>query len=138
MINDFSYPTDGLRNYSDNVHDKTMDLAREIQDITSNDHLTMKLLILIMIFSRGADPDETCLIESKKVVQTQNIFVDYLWNYLSARFSSPDQTATHVSRLIFSCMKAHSIAREVKESVARKQVQTDDLAPIMQSVLQIS
>lgn len=138
MINDFSYSTDGLRNYSDSVHDQLLEFTRELQEITSNDHLTMKLLILIMIFSRGADHDETCLLEPKNVVQTQNIFVDYLWNYLSARCCSPDQTATHISRLIFSCLKAHSIAREVKESVARKQVQTDDLAPIMQSVLQIS
>lgn len=138
MINDFSYPTDGLRNYSDNVHDRVMEFAGHIQDVTSNDHSTMKLLILIMIFSRGADPDEPCLIEPQKVYQTQNIFVDYLWNYLSARCSSADQTATVVSRLIFSCTKAHSIAREVKESVARKRVQVDALAPIMQSVLQIS
>lgn len=137
-INDFSYDTDGLRNYSDDIHEGVMNFARELQQITSNDRLMMKLLILIMIFSKGADSDEPYLIEPKKVLHAQNIFIEHLWHYISARCSSSDQTSMLCSRLIFSCFKAHSIAREVKESVARKRVQNDALAPIMQSVLQIS
>jgi hypothetical protein len=56
---------------------------------------------------------------------------------LNVRFGY-DQTASLFSRLIFSCMKSHSLARETKETAATNNVPNDELAPLMQSVLQIS
>lgn len=112
-------------------------LAIDVRRLLSCDLLVMKLLILIMIFSKGADAHEPSLVESTNVFRAQNVFVDLLWQYLNVRFGR-DRTASLVSRLIFACMKAHSIARESKASIARKHVQIDDVAPLMQSVLQIS
>lgn len=134
---DFCYHATELRGYSDAVYHQAMLLAIEVRRILSCDLLVMKLLILIMIFSKGADAHEPSLVESKNVFLAQNVFVDLLWHYLNVRFGC-DRTASLVSRLIFACMKAHSIARESKESIARKHVQIDDVAPLMQSVLQIS
>ena len=112
-------------------------LAIEVRQMISCDLLVMKLLMLIMIFSKGADAYEPSLVQSTNVFLAQNVFVDLLWHYLDVRFGC-DRTASLVSRLIFACMKAHSIARESKESIAQKHVQIDDVAPLMQSVLQIS
>jgi len=112
-------------------------LAEEVQQLSSNDHFIMKLLILIVIFSKGADYIEPMLTEPQKVFHSQNIFVNLLWNYLNVRFGY-DQTASVFSRLIFSCMKSHSLARETKETAATNNVPNDELAPLMQSVLQIS
>jgi hypothetical protein len=136
-ISDFSYHANSLRSYSDSIYEQAMKLARHTQEISSNDHLIMKLLILVMIFSKGADSYEGYLLESTKIFRTQNIFCQLLWNYLNVRFSY-HQTASIFSRLIFSCLKAHSIARQSKEIIVRTNIHTDDLAPLMQSVLQIS
>lgn len=113
-----------------------MSLADEIQKLCSYDHLILKLLILIAGFSKGADAVEPILVESEKVFYAQNVFTDLLWNYLNVRFGD-DQTPNIFSRLIFSILKFHSLARETKETLAQKTVQADELAPLMQSVLQI-
>jgi hypothetical protein len=126
-----------LRNYSDAVYHKAMDIANEIQKISCYDHAVMKLLILIFLLSKGADYSEPILIESKKVFHSQNVFVDLLWNYMNVRFGY-DQAASVLSRLIFYCMKTHSLARETKETVIKNNVQENDLVPLMQSVLKIS
>ncbi|UJR22698.1 hypothetical protein I4U23_025734 [Adineta vaga] len=136
--NDCCYEARALRTYSDSVYHRIMDWTRKLQNLCSNDHLIFKLMILISIFSKGADYAEPPLVESTKAFFAQNIFVDILWNYLNVRFGN-DQTSVIFSHLIFSCMKAHSIARETKGDVAKKTSQSaDELAPLMQSVLQIS
>ena len=134
---DFAYHAQDLSAYSDKIYYDAMDLAVEVQRLTSNDHLLMKILMLIMIFSKGADWNEPCLLEPQKIFHAQNIFVHLLWNYLSVRFGD-ENTSSVCSQLLFSCMKTHSIARESKESVAKKNVQTDALAPLMRSVLRTS
>ncbi len=135
--NDFCYQASELRSYSESIYQSAIILADEIQQLCSNDHLIMKLLILIMLFSKGADAIEPILIESKKIFDAQNIFVNLLWNYLNVRFGY-DQTTNIFSRLIFSSLKCHSLARITKETLAKKTMQVDELAPLMQSVLQIS
>ncbi|CAF1284621.1 unnamed protein product [Adineta steineri] len=135
--NDYCYNVSALRGYSDSVYHKAMNLTEEVQQLCSNDHLVMKLLILIVIFSKGADSIEPILIESQKVFDAQNIFIDLLWNYLNVRFGE-EQTASIFSRLIFCCMKTHELAREAKETAAKKNVDSNELAPLMQSILQIS
>jgi hypothetical protein len=135
--NDFCYRASELRVYSDSIYYKTMIIADEMQKLCSCDHLIIKLLILIILFSKGADSIESILGESVKVFYAQNVFVNHLWNYLNVRFGY-DQTATIFSRLIFYLFKFHSLARETRETAAKKPIQTDELAPLMQSVLQIS
>jgi hypothetical protein len=134
---DFCYKASDVRKYSDSIYCEAIKLVDEVQNLCSNDHLIMKLLILIVLFSKGADPIEPILFEPLKVFCAQNIFVNLLWNYITVRFGS-DRTATLVSRLIFSSLKCQSLARETKETIAKKTVQSDNLAPLMQSVLQIS
>jgi hypothetical protein len=135
--NDFCYHAHVLRNYSDSIYYATIKLTDEIQKLCSYDHLIMKLLMLITLFSKGADLIEPTLIESEKVFHMQNIFINLLWNYLNVRFGD-DQTASLFSRLIFSLLKCHALARETKETVAKNTVPIDELAPLMQSVLRIS
>lgn len=114
-----------------------MIITDEVQKLCQYDHSILKLLILIMLFSKGADGIEPILNEPEKVFYAQNIFVDLLWNYLNVRFGN-DQTPTIYSRLLLSLLKFHALARETKETLAQKTVQVDELAPLMQSVLQIS
>jgi hypothetical protein len=135
--NDFCYQASELRSYSDLIYETAIILADEIQKLCSNDHLIMKLLILIILFSKGADSIEPILFESIKIFHSQNIFVNLLWNYLNVRFGY-DQTSNIFSRLIFSSLKCHSLARITKETLAKKTMQSDELAPLMQSVLQLS
>jgi hypothetical protein len=134
---DFCYKAQDLRAYSDKIYYDAMKLATDLQQVSANDPLLIKILMLIMIFSKGADWNEPHLREPEKIFHVQNIFVNLLWNYLTVRFGC-ESTSSVCSRLLFSCMKAHSIARESKESVAKKNVYTDDLAPLMQSVLRTS
>lgn len=134
---DFGYNSQALRAYTEKIYHDAMKLAADVQRDSSNDHLLMKILMLIMIFSKGADWNEPRLIEPQKIFHAQNIFVNLLWNYLTVRFGC-ENVSSVCSRLLFSCMKAHSIARESKESIANKNVHTDDLAPLMQSVLRTS
>ncbi|CAF3203965.1 unnamed protein product [Rotaria socialis] len=135
--NDFCYHASELRNYSDAIYIRTIDLTDELQKLCCNDHLIMKLLILIIIFSKGADYTEPALIESQRVFHAQNVYIRLLWNYLNVRFGD-DQTASLFSRLIFCCMKCHSIARETKETITKKDAPNKKFAPLMQSILQIS
>jgi len=114
-----------------------MNIAAEVQNLCACDHLVMKLLILIMIFSKGADCNEPSLREPSKVFHAQNLFVGYLWDYLNVRFG-PDQTASIFARLIFSCVKCQALSRETKEALAEKNVRENELVPLMQSVLQVS
>ena len=133
---DFSYAVDVLRSYSDDVHDRSMKLVSDVQSSCSNDHLVMKLLLLILFFSKGTDPLETVLVDPLHVCQAQNIFIDLLWNYLLVRFGL-EQTPMIYSQLIFSLLICQALAREVKDIITEKSVQVDELAPLMQSVLQI-
>lgn len=135
--NECCYQASSLRAYSDSVYERTMLLAGEVQDASSNDPLVMKLMILLVIFSKGADVAEPILVESKKAFHSQNVFAELLWHYLNVRFGD-ERTAPIFSRLIFSCSKAHALAREAKDIAASKNVPNDELAPLMQSVMQIS
>ena len=134
---DFRYNAHDIQKYSDEIHSIGMKFTEELQTLTLNDHLIFKLLILIILFSKGADTIESVLIEPEKVFRIQNIFVDLLWNYLNVRFGA-DQISTIFSRLIFSLLKCHSLARKTKEEVVKKTAQIDELAPLMQSILSIS
>ena len=133
---DFCYTVEVLRSYSDDVHDRSLKLVEVVQRTCSNDRLIMKLLLLILFFSKGTDPFEPVLVDSFHVCQAQNIFIDLLWNYLIVRFGC-EQTPMIYSRLIFSLLICQSLAREVKGIIATKSVQVDALTPLMQSVLQI-
>lgn len=134
---DFSYHATELRSYSNAVYENAMDLARSVQSSTANDDLVIKLMILIMILSKGADSNEPSLLEGEKVYRAQNIFVNLLWNYLAVKFGT-DSAVSIVSRLVFDSLKAFTLGRESKIILATKKVQVDVLAPLMQSVLQIS
>jgi hypothetical protein len=132
--NDFCYSTTELRRYSDEVYHQSMILIKEVQDLTSNDHLIIKLAMLIMIFSKGSDLNEPTWLQPQEIFHAQNIFVNLLWKYLNVRFSN-DETASIYSRLIFACMKAQKLGRKTKEAVSNQNVSNDHLAPLMQSVL---
>lgn len=134
---DFCYAVDVLRFYSDEVYEKSMKLVNYVQKSCHNDHLVMKVFILILLFAKGADPFEPHLIDPFNVFHAQNTFVDLLWNYLIVRFGF-DQTPMIYSRLTFALVICQSLAREIKELITRKSVQVDKLTPLMQSVLQIS
>ena len=134
---DFCYAVNVLRFYSDEIYEKSMKLVDNVQKVCHNDHLVMKVFILILLFSKGADQFEPILIDPSSVFHAQNSFVDLLWNYLIARFGF-DQTPMVYSQLIFALLICQTLAREIKELITQKSVQVDALPPLMQSVLQIS
>lgn len=135
--NDFCYPAHALRLFSDEIHRQAMALVEEIQRLSSMDHTVIKLLILVLIFSTGSDLSESTGRQTEQIFRAQNIYTQLLWKYLDARFGA-DQTASIFSRLIFSCMKAHVLGRQTKETVSRQIQNSQQLAPLMQSVLLIS
>jgi len=92
---------------------------------------------LITIFSKGVDSNEPNLIYPRQVLDAQNVFVHLLWRYITERFGT-DKTPNLFRRIVYNCMFAQAIARATKESVTYKNLDYDDLAPLMQSVLQIS
>jgi len=132
--NDFCYHASELRRYSDEIYQQSMMLVKEVQDICSNDHLIIKLTMLIMIFSKGSDLNEPNWLQPQEIFHAQNVFIELLWKYLDARFDS-DQTASIFSRLIFASMKAQILGRLTKDAVSKQNVNNDQLAPLMQSVL---
>ncbi|CAF2714467.1 unnamed protein product [Rotaria sp. Silwood2] len=132
--NDFCYHASELRLYSDEVYQQSMMFIEEVQDICSNDHLIMKIVMLIMIFSKGSDINEPYWLDPCEIFHAQNVFIDLLWKYLDVRFNS-DLTASIFSRLIFACMKAQILGRKTKEAVSKQTVNNDRFAPLMQSVL---
>ncbi|CAF4644225.1 unnamed protein product [Rotaria sp. Silwood1] len=132
--NDFCYRAGELRLYSDEVYQQSMMFIHEVQDICSNDHLIMKIAMLIIIFSKGSDVNEPYWLHPHEIFHAQNVFIDILWKYLDVRFNS-DLTASIFSRLIFACMKAQILGQKTKEAVSKQTVYYDHLAPLMQSVL---
>ncbi|CAF1087354.1 unnamed protein product [Adineta ricciae] len=132
--NDFCYHASELRRYSDEIYHVTMALVKEVQDICCNDHLIIKLVMLLMIFSKGSDSNEPVWHETQKIFQSQNMFVDLLWKYLDVRFGN-DMVPIIYSRLIFASMKGQILARKTKEAIAKQEINNDQLAPLMQSVL---
>jgi len=135
--NDCSYDIKALRTYSDEIYETSIRLVRDVQILCSSDHLIMKLLMLIILFSKGADIYETHSFEPMKIYLSQNLFVNLLINYLDVRFGTC-RSSIICSQLIFSILKCQSIGRETKETLANKINQTNELAPLMHSVLQIS
>ncbi|CAF3501532.1 unnamed protein product, partial [Rotaria socialis] len=123
------YDNPCLRNLNDFI-----DVLNEPAYISALRMIT--LFKLTQEFNVGADYTEPVLIESQRVFHAQNIYIRLLWNYLNVRFGD-DQTACRFSRLIFCCMKCHSIARETKETITKKDVPNKKCAPLMQSILQI-
>jgi hypothetical protein len=132
--NDFCYYVNELRRYSDEVYQRSMMLIKEVQDICLHDHLIIKLTMLIMIFSKGSDLYEPNWLQPQDIFHAQNVFIELLWKYLDVRFDS-DQTASIFSRLIFASMKAQLLGRLTKEAVSKQTVNSDQLSPLMQSVL---
>ena len=132
--NDFCYHASELSRYSDEVYQRSMMLVREVQDICSNDHVIIKLLMLILIFSKGSDINEPTWLQPNEIFHAQNVYINLLWKYLDARFD-PEHTASIFSRLTFSCMKAQVLSRLTKEALTKQTVNNDQLAPLMQSVL---
>jgi hypothetical protein len=132
--NDFCYHASLLNHYSDEVYHRSMILVKEVQEICSNDHLIIKLTMLILIFSKGSDLNEPNWLQPHDIFHAQNIYITLLWKYLDARFD-PDRTASIFSQLIFVCMKAQIISRLTKEALTKQTVHNDQLAPLMQSVL---
>lgn len=133
-VNDYCYHASELRRYSDEVYQQTMLVIKDVQELCSNDHLIIKLLMLIMIFSKGSDINEPNWLQPQDIFHAQNIFVELLWKYLDVRFD-PKQTSSIFSRLIFASMKAQILGRLTKESVAKQTTNNDQLSPLMQSVL---
>ncbi|CAF1250047.1 unnamed protein product [Adineta steineri] len=133
-IHDFCYHMYELRRFSDEVYTLAMELIKDVKNQISSDHLVIKLIILIMIFSKGSDFDEPIWLEPQKIFLAQNIFINLLWKYLDIRYGY-DKTASIYSHLIFACMKAQNIGRKTKEAVTKQTVNSDDLAPLMQSVI---
>ncbi|CAM2707105.1 unnamed protein product [Rotaria socialis] len=131
---DFCYNANELRLYSDDVYNQSMIFLQEVQDLCANDHLIMKIAMLIMIFTKGSDLNEPYWLEPHKIFHAQNVFVDLLWKYLTVRFNS-DLTPSIYSRLIFACMNAQILGRKTKEAVSKQNVNNEHLAPLMQSVL---
>ena len=132
--NDFCYHASKLRLYSDEIYHQSMVLIQEVQNICSNDHLIIKLAMLIMIFSKGSDLNESILFQPEKIFYAQNVFINLLWKYLNVCFDS-NQIASIFSRLIFACMKAQTLGRKTKQTVSKQIISNDHLAPVMQSVL---
>jgi hypothetical protein len=87
-----------------------------------------------MIFSKGSDLYEPNWLQPQDIFHAQNVFIELLWKYLDVRFDS-DQTASIFSRLIFASMKAQLLGRLTKEAVSKQTVNSDQLSPLMQSVL---
>jgi hypothetical protein len=132
--NDFCYHASELRRYSDEIYHQSMILIKDVQEICSNDHLIIKLAMLMMIFSKGSDLHEPNWLQPQEIFHAQNIFIELLWKYLDVRFD-PDQTASIFARIIFASMKAQIVGRLTKEAVSKQTVNNDQIAPIMQSVI---
>lgn len=133
-LNDFCYHASELRRYSDQIYYRTMNLIKEVQALTDEDHLIVKLMMLIMIFSKGSDSNEPTWLEPQKIFHAQNVFISLLWSYLDVRFGS-EKTPAVFSRLIHAGMKAQEIGRLTKDALSKQALHNDQLAPLMQSVL---
>jgi hypothetical protein len=135
--NDFHYRTSDLCLISTDIYQQAKQFIEEIQYLSSMDHLIIKLVILILIFTKGSDLNESIWLQTDQIYHAQNIYVQLLWNYLHGRFGI-EQTTSRFSRLIFSCMKAQVLARQTKEIVNKQVLTHQHFAPLMQSVLLVS
>lgn len=133
-INDFCYHTSDLRRYSDEIYIRAMKFIREVQDICSNDHLIIKLAMLIVIFTENFESFEPDYLPTNDSFRAQNIFLELLWKYFDARFDS-EQTPLLYSRLVQTIIEAQSIARLTKQAVMMKNVPNDQFAPLMRSIM---
>lgn len=137
LNNEFYYHASDLGLISSEIYQEARSFVEEIQQLSAMDHTIIKLIILIVIFSKTSDHDPIVWVESQKIFRAQNVYVKLLWNYLHVRFGS-EQTPSKYSRLIFSCLKAQNLGRKTKEIVHEQIVNNQQLAPLMQSILFLS
>ena len=114
-----------------------MILIGEVQQLCASDPLIVKLMMLVTIFTKGADVNEPMWVHTEHIVRAQNTYVELLWKYLDVRFGH-ERTASIVSRLILVLLQVQALARQTKEAVMAADLHHDQLAPLMQSICLIS
>ncbi|CAF1310219.1 unnamed protein product [Didymodactylos carnosus] len=127
--------------YGEQLYKKSTQIMCSFIDIVECDRLVVKIILIIMLFSKGYS---TCTIEypepvlknSTQVFQSQNIYVDLLWRYCEEKFGFFN-TIKLLVRLITLCMAVESVAKETQQYVQSK-LTADELAPLMQSVMHLS
>ncbi len=108
-------------------------------DASQNDHLIIKLLLLITLFSKGSSmcafitEAEPKAEDIYSIYHAQNIFIDLLWKYCENKFGFI-QTINIWLKLVTGVIDAHLQAYNTRYNFVKNDLVADQLVPLMKSV----
>ncbi|CAF0845251.1 unnamed protein product [Didymodactylos carnosus] len=120
---------------------KSTDSLRSFIDIVEYDRLVVKIILIIMLFSKGSSicslkHPEPILKNNVEVYKSQNFYVELVWKYCEQKFGFLNGVKLFL-RLVTCCMMAKMAAEEMQQHVENT-LTAGELAPLMQSIIYLS
>jgi hypothetical protein len=113
-----------------------MSILHVLVNIFNKDEIIVQLLMLIMIFSKGASADneqEPMLNDEQRVYNAQAKYTDLLVRYLLQR-SSFEDVAIKMARITEQILKIQKVLRDFQQYL-KSEVDLTHINPLMRSLL---
>ncbi|CAF4456900.1 unnamed protein product [Didymodactylos carnosus] len=120
---------------------KSTDSRRSFSDIVECDRLVVKVILIIMLFSKGSSMcsfkhPEPILKNNIQIYKSQNFYIELVWKYCEQKFGFLNGVKLFL-RLVTCCMVAKMAAEEMQQYVENTLTECE-LAPLMQSIIFLS
>jgi hypothetical protein len=127
---------------SNGVRGSFINLVLSFVEITEQDPILLSLLLIILLFSQGLSmsEDEPSLNDPLAVYRAQSYYTRILWNYMINKHGET-KTCKQFTRLLTELFRIQSATKEFREFLRvqlTKSHSVDRIAPLMQTVLNIS
>jgi hypothetical protein len=127
---------------SNDVRESFINSSISLAELTEQDPILLSLLLIILLFSQGLSmsEDEPSLKDPLAVYRAQSYYTRILWNYMINK-QGETKTFKRFTRLFtefFRMQLTNKKFREFLRVQLTKSVDVDRIAPLMQSVLNIS
>lgn len=110
---------------------------RSLQSIVRLDRRLVQLTLVIMLFSRGLSMSknlsDSSLIESEKIGDLQNYYLEHLWLYMEKLYGSTRAILTF-STLISQCLHIQLLLRDVHQDIHEK-LNPSEVPPILRTLM---
>lgn len=133
---------DLIKCFSLQHYERSTRCVKNLLDASVNDRILLKVLLVVMLFSKGAaictyiDEAEPIAEDNLSIYRAQNVFTELLWQYCQAKYGV-QRTYDIFLRCTLSLMDAHLQAFDIRRSCVKVDDVPDQLAPLMKSVMLI-
>ncbi|CAF2355973.1 unnamed protein product [Rotaria sp. Silwood2] len=133
---------DLIQCFSLHQYEQSTHCVRNLVNASLNDRFLLEVLLIIMLFSKGssicafADEVEPIAQDILTIYKTQNVFIGLLWKYCENKFGSFTTTKIWLKLTVLS-MDAHLQAYKIRHDYVKADSITDQISPLMKSVMLI-